>query len=167
MKALPLGTMIAAVCMSRPGFAADVCAAQSSRPTATVPHGDKADRVLLDRSLNIVRAAQRGDRKKLESIVPAAAKFTIWHYDAGISAGSGPQGALEFTKTLTQTDFEAVIVPGGPLAIASVCAKHEVKVRFLDDGRTAYLVTFSWDKGSLVSVDAAYAQVFDGKIGSN
>ncbi|HEX5238121.1 MAG TPA: hypothetical protein VFW39_06630 [Sphingomicrobium sp.] len=151
--------------MSSPVIAADVCAAQP--PGATAPIGDEADRALLDRSVEIIRAAQRGDRAKLQAMVPAGAQFTIWNYDSGVSGASGPEGALEFAKALTPGTFEAVLVPGGSLAMASMCAKHEVKVRFRHDGGVAYLITCSWDKGRLVSVDANYAQVFDGKIGSN
>jgi hypothetical protein len=166
MRGLPLAVMIAALCMSCRVFAADVCAVQAAKPSAGAPIGDEADRALLNRSFDIVRAAQRGDRAKLESMVPAGARFSIWNYDSGVSGASGPQGALEFAKALTPGSFESVLVPGGSLAMASMCAKHEVKVRFLHDGGVAYLVTFAWDKGRLVSVDANYAQVFDGRIGS-
>lgn len=168
LKGLRFGTAIGfALCMSRPAFAADSCVAQPGAASTAAPIGDEAQRALLDRSLDIVRAAEKGDRSKLEAMVPSRAPFSIWHYDAGITLGSGPQGAVAFAKALTPAHFEAVMVPGGALAMTSICAKHELKVRFLPNGRDAYLVTFTWDRGNLVNVDANYAQVVDGKIGSN
>jgi len=120
---------------------------------------------LLDRSLEIVRAAQAGDRSKLQSLVPESARFTIWNFDSGVSLGSGPHGAIGLAKALAPATFESVMVPAGSLSLASICDTHEVKVRFTGDGGQAYLVTFKWNKGSLVSVDANFARVFSGRIG--
>jgi hypothetical protein len=110
---------------------------------------DEAEATLAERSMQIMRLAQKSDLKRLESLVSPSAEFTVWSEDNGIDGDKGPAGAIEFTKQVGATAYAYATVFPGPVS-TDVCAKQKVTVWLSGEQATpAYIVTFEFQKGRL------------------
>jgi hypothetical protein len=159
------GSFLIAVCActacsgAAPAAAAAIDCA--SPPMATPQQVDQA---LSERSIEILRAAQRSDTAELATAVAPSAEFIFVQRDVMMPARRGTEGALDFARLLHPKDFHFAVIETGP-SLGALCGKNEVTVEFPQpDRQHSYVVKFSFDRGLLIRALGKLARLSNGSM---